>query len=381
MREMRASLRALRRATDFPRNSYYHQKRAFYAPRSCPSAQQKARMNAVTIADVAALAGVSESTVSRALSMSRPVGADVQSRVRAAATELGYSGNSIARALRKQKTDTVGMVVPSILNPFFTTLVDSMENALLAEGKQLFLCDSRQDPALEAHHLRLLIERHVDGIVISPVDSTASTAAIASAARSVPLVQLDRHVDVENTDWVGIDDAEAMKLVLTHLHSTGVRSAAFVTSQLTNSSTEQRLAGFRIHAAALGIEVDEDWVVLGDYSVDSGDAAAQRLIASARRPEAIVCADDLIAFGVLRACREAGLRVPEDVQVTGFDNIVFSEHVTPSLTSIDQPTARMAAETLRLLALRTKSRDSGGGANVSLKPRLIVRNSTLPVGR
>jgi LacI family transcriptional regulator len=338
-------------------------------------------MNAVTIADVAALAGVSESTVSRALSMSRPVGAAVQNRVRAAASELGYSGNSIARALRKQKTDTVGMVVPSILNPFFTTLVDSMENALLADGKQLFLCDSRQDPALEAHHLRLLIERHVDGIVISPVDSTASTVAIAAAARSVPLVQLDRHVDVENTDWVGIDDAEAMKLVLTHLRSTGVRSAAFVTSQLTNSSTEQRLAGFRLHAAALGIQVNDDWVVLGDYSVDSGDFAAQRLIAAPQRPEAIVCADDLIAFGVLRACREAGLRVPEDVQVTGFDNIVFSEHVTPSLTSIDQPTARMASETLRLLALRTKDRDSQGGANVSLKPRLVVRNSTRPVQR
>jgi LacI family transcriptional regulator len=212
--------------------------------------------------------------------------------------------------------------------------------------------------------------------VISPCDSTASTAAIAAAARAVPLVQLDRHVDVEYTDWVGIDDTEAMKLVLTHLRSTGVRSAAFVTSQLTNSSTEQRLAGFRIHAASLGIDVEEDWVVLGDYSVDSGDAAARRLIASARRPEAIVCADDLIAFGVLRACREAGLKVPDEIQVTGFDNIIFSEHVTPSLTSIDQPTARMASETMRLLALRTKSRDSEGGAHVSLKPRLVIRNST-----
>jgi LacI family transcriptional regulator len=335
-------------------------------------------MNAVTISDVAVLAGVSESTVSRALSMSRPVGAKVEARVRAAAAELGYSGNSIARALRKQRTDTVGMVVPSILNPFFTTLVDSMENALLAEGKQLFLCDSRQDPVLEAHHLRLLIERHVDGIVISPVDSTASAAAIAAATRSVPLVQLDRHVDVDNTDWVGIDDVEAMKLVLTHLAATGVRSAAFVTSELTNSSTAQRLSGFRHHAAALGIHVDEDWIAYGDYSVDSGDAAARRLLALERRPDAIVCADDLIAFGVLRACRESGVRVPEDMQVTGFDNIVFSEHITPSLTSIDQPTARMASEALRLLALRTGAPESAGGAYIYLKPQLVVRNSTLP---
>jgi LacI family transcriptional regulator len=333
-------------------------------------------MSAVTISDVATLAGVSVSTVSRALSASRPVGADVERRVRAAADQLGYSGNSIARALRKQRTDTVGMVVPSILNPFFTALVDSMENALLADGKQLFLCDSRQDPELEAHHLQLLIERHVDGIVISPCDSTRSIPAVAKANRAVPLVQLDRHVDVENTDWVGIDDFEAMKLVLTHLQGTGVRSAAFITSELTNSSTAQRLAGFRSHASALGIRVDDDWIVYGDYSVDSGDAGARRLLGGRDRPEAIVCADDLIAFGALRACRETGVRVPEEVKVTGFDDIVFSEHVTPSLTSIDQPTARMASEVLRLLTLRTATPESVGGAFIYLKPQLVVRAST-----
>nr|BFF16090.1 hypothetical protein GCM10025699_73930 [Microbacterium flavescens] len=143
-------------------------------------------MNAVTISDVAARAGVSQATVSRVMSSSRRVGREVEARVRRAADELGYSGNGIARALRTRRTDTVGMVVPSILNPFFTTLVDSMENALHAEGKQLFLCDSRQDPAVEAEQLRSLIERHVDGIVVSPVHDTESAAAVARSARAVP---------------------------------------------------------------------------------------------------------------------------------------------------------------------------------------------------
>jgi len=333
-------------------------------------------MNAVTLSDVARRAGVSAATVSRVMTSSRPVGRDVEARVRRAADELGYSGNGIARALRTRRTDTVGMVVPSILNPFFTTLVDSLENALQAEGKQLLLCDSRQDAAVEAGHLRSLIERHVDGIVVSPVHDTESAVAVAASARSVPLVQLDRRVDVPGTDWVGLDDAEAMKLVMTHLAAAGARSAAFVTSELTNSSTTLRLRGFRQWSRRLGIREVADGVVLGDYSVDSGDAAARRLLASDDRPDAIVCADDLIAMGVLRAARETGVSVPDDLQVTGFDDIVFASYVTPALTTLAQPTDRMASEALRLLSLRGAAGDAAGGAQVSFAPRLVARQST-----
>jgi len=333
-------------------------------------------MNAVTISDVAARAGVSQATVSRVMSSSRRVGREVEVRVRRAADELGYSGNGIARALRTRRTDTVGMVVPSILNPFFTTLVDSMENALHAEGKQLFLCDSRQDPTVEAEQLRSLIERHVDGIVVSPVHDTESAAAVARSARAVPLVQLDRRVDVPGTDWIGLDDAEAMKLVMEHLKEAGARSVAFVTSELTNSSTALRLEGFRRWTAGLGLRIVDDGVVLGDFSVDSGDEAARRLLAAPDRPDAIVCADDLIAIGVLRAARDTGVSVPDELQVTGVDDIVFSSYVTPSLTTLAQPTDRMAAEALRLLSLRGAADESGPGARVSFAPTLVRRQST-----
>lgn len=135
------------------------------------------------------------------------------------------------------------MVVPSILNPFFTSLVDSIENALHAQGRQLFLCDSRLDPRIEAEHLRQLVSRHVDGIVVSLCHATGSVQAVTESARAVPLVQLDRRVEVPGTDWVVLDDDEAMRLVVTHLHEQGVRSAAFVTSEMTNSSTDLRLRG------------------------------------------------------------------------------------------------------------------------------------------
>ncbi len=335
---------------------------------------------AVTLAEVAERAGVSVASASRALSASRPVTPDVARRVQKAAKDLGYAGNGIARALRTQRTDTVGMVIPSILNPFFTSLVDSMESVLQSEGKQLLLCDSRQDPEREAQHLRSLIERHVDGIVVSPTHEIHSVDAVAQAAMVAPLVQLDRRVDVPGTDWVGLDDHAALGLIVAHLRATGVTKAAFVTSARDNSSTRDRLAGFLAHARAVGIEVRDEWTIFGTYSVTSGEEAATALLAAghAERPEAIVCADDLIAIGVLRGCRAAGARVPEDIQVTGIDDIEFGRYVEPALTTIRQPMRRMATEALRLLGLRATDQLIDP-SSIALTAKLLVRKSTRPL--
>ncbi|MDN3310185.1 LacI family DNA-binding transcriptional regulator [Microbacterium oryzae] len=340
-------------------------------------------MNTITLADVARAAGVSPSTASRVLSGSRPVGSDVAARVHRVADELGYTGNGVARALRKRRTDSVGMVVPSILNPFFAGLVDSIEAALHDSGMQLLLCDARQSPDVEAAHLRALVERNVDGIVVSPCHSTASIDAVGRAAAIVPVVQLDRWVDVQGTDWVGMDDHRALRMVLEHLVGTSARSVAFLTSELTNSSTADRVRGFRENAAALGLTVVPDGVVLGDFSVESGQAAAETLLARGDRPDAIVCADDLIAIGVLSACRARGIGVPRDVQVTGIDDIDFGRYVVPTLTTLAQPTVRMAAEVMRLLGERVSFAVNGAAprdaTRLALSPRLVVRESTRAV--
>lgn len=334
-------------------------------------------VNSVTLADVADAAGVSVATASRVLSGSRPVGSDVAARVRAVAARLGYTVNGAARALRRRRTDIVGMVVPSILNPFFTSLVDAIEAALHDSGRQLLLCDARQDPALEAAHLRALVGRNVDGIVVNPCDSSASISAVARAAGLVPLVQLDRWVDVPGTDWVGMDDHRALRLVLEHLHASGARTVAFLTSELTNSSTVERVRGFRENAATLGMSVVPDGVGLGDFSVESGRIAAEALLARRDRPDAIVCADDLIAIGVLRACRDLGVVVPDDVQVTGIDDIEFGRYVSPTLTTLSQPTDRMAAEAVRLLSERAGLDGAAReGTRLALSPRLIIRETT-----
>ncbi|TFV55304.1 LacI family transcriptional regulator [Geodermatophilus sp. DF01-2] len=332
-------------------------------------------MPKATIRDVAARAGVSTATVSRALSGARPVSPEVAELVRRAAADLGYSGNGIASALRRNRTDTVGMVVPSIANPFFTALVESVEHALQDAGQQLFLCSSRSDPALEAQRLRSLVARQVDGIVISPVHGTESTEAVAWAARELPLVQVDRYVTGVDSDWVGVDDDTALRLVVDHLAGRHVRSAAFVSSQLTNSSTELRLAGFQQHTDRAGIAVEDGQVLLGEYSIAWGRTAGERILRSAHRPDAVVCADDLIAFGVLQACHDLGLDVPGDVLVTGFDDIPYAALSAPPLTTIHQPQEQIAAEAVRLLQ-RALGREAGPPTRIALPPDLVVRQST-----
>ncbi|QVQ51779.1 LacI family DNA-binding transcriptional regulator [Spiractinospora alimapuensis] len=331
-------------------------------------------MPRATISQVAELAGVSTATVSRALSDSRRVSATTRQRVQDAAQKLGYSGNSIASALRRNRTDTVGMVVPSITNPFFTSLVENVEHVLQEQGRQLFLCDSRQDAEVEARHLRSLLARQVDGIIISPCHDRHSGAAVQAAAKRIPLVQLDRQVSGTSTDWVGVDDHEAMRLLMEHLDERGARSAAFVTSTMTNSSTQLRLIGFRTQAQRLGIHTREEWIQLGDYSVAWGRAAGRRIMDDTPRPDAIVCADDLIAIGVLRACRDRSVAVPDDVQVTGYDDIDFADFVHPGLTTVRQPRERIAAEAVRLLAATAEW--GGTAAHTALAPTLVIRGST-----
>lgn len=337
-------------------------------------------MSRVTIRDVADRAQVSTATVSRTLSGSKPVSPAVAEQVHQAAQALGYAGNGIASALRRSRTDTVGMVVPSLANPFFTSLVESVEHALQDAGRQLFLCSSRSDPALEAQRLQSLVVRQVDGIIISPVHGTDSTEAVRRAAAVLPLVQVDRFVTGVDSDWVGVDDHVALELVLEHLADRGVRSAAFVSAQLTSSSTELRVAGFRGHAARLGIAVTESQVLLGEYSIAWGREAASRLLSGGQRPDAVVCADDLIALGVLQACHEAGVTVPDDLLVTGFDDIPYSALCDPPLTTVHQPQDAIAAETVRLLH-RALGPDRGSPVRRALTPTLVVRASTGRSGR
>ncbi|MFJ6661852.1 LacI family DNA-binding transcriptional regulator [Streptomyces sp. NPDC091377] len=345
-----------------------------------------------TIQDVAKLAGVSTATVSRALSGSRPVGAGVKRRVQEAAEQLGYRHNVLAQALRTQRSRTIGMVVPQISNPFFPLLVEAVERRLQQDGIDLLLCDSHYDLDVEARRLRTLTDRHVDGIIISPLHATDSAPAIRTAAELVPVIQIDRQVEGLAGHWVGVDDAVGFSQLVDLLVARGRRRLVFVSSQLDNSSARDRAQTFEKSLARHGLEPAAP-ALLGRFDVSWGLEAAQRLVddfGDSRTsghgptggghggygvyggPDGVVCGDDLIALGVLRGMSRAGIAVPDEVAVTGFDDIAFAEISDPPLTTMRQQWDVMADECARLL----KQDLTGGSRRIAVAPLLQLRGST-----
>lgn len=335
-------------------------------------------MARATIQQVADRAGVSIATVSRVLAGKRSISDDYAERVSQAAEELGYTPNTIARSLRRNKTDIIGMVVPSIMNPFFASLIDSVERELGAYGKQLLLSDSREDVDVEAAHLAALVSRRVDGIIVSATHITNSQPALVAAAQHTALVQLDRFVDGTRTDSVALDDGEAMREVVALLRRRGVRDVAFIGSTADNSSLHARFEGFRHQSGEQGLRFRANWVFLGQYSIAWGREAMLTLWRDGIRPDAVVCAADTVAFGVYQACRELGIDIPTQMLVTGFDDTVYCDLVTPTLTSVNHRRDQMAAKALALLV--SAAGQGGPPRRVLQAPELIERGSTAAGG-
>jgi LacI family transcriptional regulator len=329
----------------------------------------------VTIRDVAAHAGVSVATASRALSGNRSVSAANLRVVTRSAEKLGYRPNRIAAALRRQVTDTIGLVVPQISNPFFPMLIEAVHTQLQSSPKQLLLCDSMQDPDAEAHRLQALLDHQVDGILISPCDSERSRDAVHAAAARVPLVQVDRQIPGERSDWVGVDDTAGMQLVVSHLREQGAHRVVFVGALPSSaSSAHLRLASFNEAVTRLGLDAAAP--LLGDFTSEWGVSAGRSLLESGGLPDAVVCASDTIALGLLRVLVHARVRVPEDVLLTGFDDVSAAELSIPSLTTVRQPFHVLAREALRLLNGRIDGQASPG-QRIAVAPELVIRESTV----
>jgi LacI family transcriptional regulator len=328
---------------------------------------------AATLSEVAQHAGVSTATASRALSGRRRVAGDLVDRVQAAAAELGYRPNALASALRRQRTGTIGLVVPQISNPFFPAIIEAVERALQTQGVDLLLCDSQMSPEIERRRVRALLSRQVDGLLISPVSYTDSGAALSEASAATPVVQIDRFVDGHPAAWVGLDDAAGIEQVLDHVAACGARTTRFVSGAANSSSGVLRLEAYRAANRRAGLR-QAGRPMLGDFSREWGLRAAARLLDGDPLPDAVVCGDDEIALGVLAALHRAGRQVPGDVLVTGYDDIAMAALCDPPLTTARQPRELIAEEAVRLLAEPRPRR-------VALRPELVVRESTgIPAG-
>jgi LacI family transcriptional regulator len=328
----------------------------------------------VTVRDVAAAAGVSPATASRVLANHATVSPELARRVLDASTRLGYSANIIARALRTQRTGTIGVVVPAISNPYFIGVVEALEQELARSDRSLMLCDAGGSVATEAKRVDLLARHMVDGLVIVPVSATGSREALVAAAQRVPVVQFDRFVEGAGIDHVGSDEAEGMRQVVAHLREQGCETFAYVGAEPTVTTATERLSAFRTLTRASRRAPAPEY--LRDFSTAWGVAAAQHLLATGPLPDAVVCGADVVAIGLLSALRDAGVDVPGTVAVVGFDDTDLDAVTTPRLSSVRQPLDAMAHETVRLLDGRAGGYD-GPARRTVLAPELVVRESTL----
>lgn len=328
--------------------------------------KQRRTRKSPTISDVAREAGVSTASVSRVLNRIDPVSPELVKAVEEATERLGFRINWVARSLRVNSTQTIGVVVPNITYPFFPQLVQALEVHLRERGFGLLLADSLDDVQLEAERVDALLNREVDGLIIAPCQYVGSREIVQRAAERVPVVQIDRQ-SCRTVPYVGLDQADAMRQIVEHLRGAGRTQLAFLGGQTDNGPARERR---RSYAQCVAGTPAAGRIVLGDFTPEYGAAGALRIMEAWPEVDAIVCGNDLIALGALQGLARLSKSVPADVAITGYDDTPYATFGLLQLTTIRQPLARMTVEAVSQL-LSTERR-----LTTVLPAELVVREST-----
>ncbi|GIG90547.1 LacI family DNA-binding transcriptional regulator [Plantactinospora endophytica] len=333
----------------------------------------------ITIVDVAQHAQVSTTAVSKVLRNAYGVSPKMRDRVRQAIAELGYRPNAGARGMRGQ-TYTIGVMLPNIRNPFFAEILDGLTDHLADTDYQVLLgpgCNGRDAEAKVTH---AMIDRSMDGLIlIAPISTRAHLDHVAA---TVPTVVVGRHGRSRAYDSVADDDFAGAALVVDHLVELGHTRIAHIEHHETDRDclaempNAIRAAGYQQAMRAQGL-ADEIDIASTSYSQEGGYLGTQQLLARPVRPTAIFAGADIVAMGALDAIAEAGLRVPEDISVAGYDNTTFAAFRPISLTSVDQAGHQIGANAARLLLDRIADRQRPA-AQVKLSPTLVTRRTTAP---
>ena len=329
------------------------------------------------LADVAMLAQVSPATASRVLNGSRSVGPGLRARVERAMASLDYRPHRVARSLRRGASTTIGLLFHDVQNPFFTVVLRGVEQVAIRHDYLVMVCNSDQDPAREHMYAEALIAELVGGVVLASTD-LLGTAVHALVAARVPVVLIDRYSgDTDLVDTVFVDNFAGGYSAAEHLVSLGHCRIAAISGPLTVSVATERLAGFEAGLGTAGLRLDPTLVRAGDFKQASGYAHMQSLLAShCDQMDAVFVANDLMTLGALAAINAAGLRIPGDVSVVGFDDMPWAASLNPPLTTVGQPGVEMGEIACRLLLERLGTQRAAPPRHVLLQPQLVVRSST-----
>lgn len=332
---------------------------------------------AVTSHDVAREAGVSQSTVSRALSGDTRIPDGTRLRVMEAALKLSYTPNAVARSLITNRTFAVGLVIENLSNSFYSTLVDAVYNELALKGYRMILFQERADARVEKDLARLLLGRALDGAIFTA--GTADKDPIdALLEKKLPVVLLNRYFETAKADLVISDNVGGGELVARHLLELGHRRIGLIAGPKHAATSRDRERGFRAILEEAGLPLDESLRREGRFSYHSGYGLCLELLREEHPPSAIFCQTDMIALGAMNAAAKLGVEVPHRLSIVGFDDVEMASWEIFGLTTVRQPIARMAEAGVRLLLDRVEQRHTGSPRTETFPTRLMKRNSAAP---
>jgi LacI family transcriptional regulator len=332
-----------------------------------------------TMKQVAERAGVSTSTVSHVINNTRVVSEDVRERVLALIAEMRYIPSAVARSLKNDKTQTIGMMIPNNSNPYFAELIQGIEDASFKLGYNIILCNAYDDAEKQAAYLRVLMEKRIDGLILVASGADESLGHLL-ATQNTPMVLVDREVEGVEADFIESDHEQGGYIATKYLLDLGHREIACVSGPIDLLPSRDRVVGYMRALKEAGLKFRLDYLVRSDFTSEGGFNAFRQLLALEHRPTAIFASNDLMAIGGICAASEAKVRVPEELSVMGYDDIALASFSTPRLTTVAQPKYEIGEQTARMLVERIQ-----GAAlpprREKLQTELVVRQSTAPLHR
>jgi len=356
----------------YPVNAFFTAPMTEHTPKiKRNSKRNSARMNIHTVAQ---LANVSIATVSRTINHNPTVNPKMAKRVWEVIRELNYLPNTQARALVSGRSRLLGLIVSEITNPFFPELIQGFEDAAVEHGYEILIGSTNYDPERMKGCIRRMVERKAEGVAVMTF-GIEEPLLDQLADRHVPLVFVDVGPDRPGISLLRVDYHHGIRQGVQHLAALGHRDIAFVTGPLRLHSAHSRLAAFQRAIQECGIAVDPKWIVEGDHTMEGGIAAAEKLLAGAKLPTAVMCSNDMTAIGVLHKAYRAGLRVPDDLSIIGFDNIHITQMTIPPLTTIQMSCFDLAREAV--MALRAQVEQTPAPKrDYPIETQLVVRETT-----
>ncbi|MEN3185602.1 MAG: LacI family DNA-binding transcriptional regulator [Atribacterota bacterium] len=327
-----------------------------------------------TIYDIARIVGVSPATVSRALSGSNRIKEETRRKILETAEKLNYTPNYLARGLKKKKTDTIALVISDVTNPFFTNLARGVEDTASRSGFNTIFCNTDEDPEKERTYIDLMLKKMVDGLVVSSCGNGKTLLTLKE--RGIPVVLVDRRLKRFSWDCVVGDSEGGAYLLVRHLLEVHhLKEIAMFAGPLQISTSVERVEGYKRALAEFGIPFRPELLLVGRYKEDFGYQMTRSFLELRKLPQAIFAGNNFIAMGVVRAARESGIRIPEDLALVTFDDLELASVLVPFFTVARQPAYTMGSLATQFLLERIGGEKIRERREVVLKPEVIIRHS------